>query len=75
MKFLRKVFTNSMIGLICTFLAVFGVGMGLLTVVDRQLLWGILYLTGGVAVFIAGRIIASKGDAVEEPRHTWWRNR
>ena len=63
MKFIRSIFTNSIIALICTMLAVFGVGMGLLSWRQGDLLpWGILYTAAGIAIFILGKRIGDQGD-------------
>ena len=74
MKFLRNIFTNSIIALICLMLAIFGVGMGLLSWHDGQPFIGILYAVTGVAVFVVGRIIGNRGDGIDDMRDRW-RNR
>ena len=62
MKFLRKVFTNGIIGLICVMLAIFGVGMGLLTWRGGDLLFGILYALGGIGFLVLAIIVLSRDD-------------
>ncbi len=66
MKFLRSIFTNSFIGLVCTMLSIFGVGIGLLTWREGKLLpEGLAYVVAGIAIFILGRKIAGRGDATQ----------
>ena len=67
MKFLRSIFTNSFIGLICTLLAVFGVWMGVITFMEgrRPVAEAIAYVAAGIAVFILGRKIAGRDESTQ----------